>query len=181
METQVILVDENDVATGTMEKMDAHRKGMLHRAFSVFIFNSSGQALLQRRAGGKYHSAGLWTNTCCSHPLPGENVADAANRRLMEEMGLSCQLTSLFSFQYRAQVSDLIENEMDHVFFGITDQMPLPNEEEADGFKYESPSQILSDMDRNPGAYTVWFRIAFQKVLDKMKDIHPFNVSHAKS
>ena len=119
---EVILVDENDVQTGTMEKMEAHRQGLLHRAFSIFIFNSNGEFLLQQRAPGKYHNGNLWTNTCCSHPLPGENILEAANRRLSEEMGFTTKLSPAFTFIYNAKFDNgLTEHEFDHVFTGIYD------------------------------------------------------------
>ena len=125
---EVILVNKNDEEIGTMEKMEAHVQGMLHRAFSVLIFNSNGQLLIHRRAFGKYHSEGLWTNTCCSHPLPGETIVEAANRRLVEEMGMKTSLSPLFSFIYRAELeNNLVEHELDHVLIGFTDEQPLIN------------------------------------------------------
>jgi isopentenyl-diphosphate Delta-isomerase len=164
-ETFVILVDENDHETGTMEKMDAHRKGMLHRAISVFIVNSKGEWLLQRRAINKYHSKGLWTNTCCSHPYPDETTGDAANRRLQEEMGMECTLRELFSFMYKVKVdNELTEHELDHVFFGITDNTPVINDKEVMEWKYIPFCDLLTDIAQHPRKYTVWFRKIFEKV-----------------
>src|SRR3954451_2191269 len=132
MTDDVILVDEYDNEIGTMPKMEAHLKGKLHRAFSVFIFNAEGDLLLQQRAAHKYHSGGLWTNTCCSHPRPGEDTMDAAQRRLAQEMGLRCPLTHLFTTHYRAAVSrDLIEDEVVHVFGGRHDGEPDPDPHEV--------------------------------------------------
>ena len=136
-EVKVIQVDENDSETGLMYKTEAHEKGILHRAVSVFIINGAGDWLLQRRAFHKYHSAGLWTNACCSHPLPGELNIDAATRRLMEEMGLKCELNELFSFTYREIFENgLIEHEFDHVFLGVSNQLPAINDLEVIEYKY---------------------------------------------
>jgi isopentenyl-diphosphate delta-isomerase len=163
---QVILVNEQDEKVGVMDKLPAHEKGLLHRAFSIFAFNSKGQVLLQLRMANKYHSGGLWTNTCCGHPAPGEELMDSANRRLMEEMGMTCSLNYLFSFQYKASLDhQLIEHEIDHVFFTISDQAPLLNPEEADDYRYESPAIILKEMEEHPDKFTEWFKISFQKVL----------------
>ena len=162
---QVILVDKDDNELGTMEKMDAHMLGKLHRAFSVFIFNSEGELLLQQRALDKYHSGGQWTNTCCSHPRLGEKTIDAANRRLMEEMGMQCSLTYAFNFTYKAALMDGIEeHEYDHVFFGISDELPVPNPEEVSSFKYLSMAALESDIAMNPEKYTEWFKICFKQV-----------------
>ena len=131
MHSKVILVDENDVEKGIMDKMEAHQKGVLHRAFSVFVFNYAGELLLQQRADHKYHSGGLWTNTCCSHPAPGEKIADAAVRRLYEEMGFNCELAHSFSFIYKAHFQNgLTEYEFDHVYIGYSDSIPALNKEE---------------------------------------------------
>lgn len=168
----VILVDENDRETGTMEKMEAHMKGLLHRAFSVFIINSQGKLLLQKRASGKYHSPGLWTNTCCSHPRPGESVTDAAIRRMSEEMGITGSVKHTFSFTYRAEFDNgLVEHEFDHVLIGVIDDEPIPDTNEVDGFEYLDPDFISEDIETNPDKYTVWFRIAFPKVKDHLADI----------
>jgi isopentenyl-diphosphate Delta-isomerase len=162
---QVILVDENDVQTGIMDKMEAHQKALLHRAISVFIFNTKGEWLLQRRALSKYHSGGLWTNTCCSHPFPGESNIDAAIRRLKEEMGLKGTLKELFSFTYKEQLDHgLAENEFDHVFYGIIDEQPLLNYEEVMEWKYVRYFNLYKDINDNPDNYTVWFKKIFERV-----------------
>lgn len=160
METDlVILVDENDAALGTMEKHEAHRKALLHRAVSVFLFNSMGEWLLQRRSKEKYHSNGLWTNTCCTHPYPGESNQDAAERRLKEEMGMQCALQEVFHFIYREPLDNgYTENELDHVFTGYTDDMPLINPGEVMDYKYISLADLKNDLMLNPDHYTVWFR-----------------------
>lgn len=165
VETQVILVDANDNQIGTMEKMEAHKKAFLHRAISVFIFNTKGEWLLQRRAMDKYHSGGLWTNTCCSHPFPGESVIEAANRRLNEEMGLKCKLQELFSFTYKEPLdNELTEYEFDHVIFGISDDIPKPNTNEVMDYKYMSYFHLHNDLRSNPDNYTVWFKKIFERV-----------------
>jgi isopentenyl-diphosphate Delta-isomerase len=168
-ETFVILVDENDQETGTMEKMEAHRKGLLHRAISVFIVNSKGEWLLQRRAIDKYHSKGLWTNTCCSHPFPDEAIGDAARRRLQEEMGMECALQQIFSFIYKTKVdNNLTEHELDHVFFGITENTPVINDKEVMEWKYISFPDLQTDVLLHPRKYTVWFRKIFERVKDQL-------------
>ena len=160
----VILVDENDNPIGTMPKMEAHEKAMLHRAFSVFILNANDEVLLQQRANDKYHSAGLWTNTCCSHPHPGEDTLGAARRRLKEEMGMEADLQFVFKFMYKAPFDNLLtEHEIDHVFIGKTDQLPIINLEEVASYKYMKPEDIKLDMEQNPQSYTVWFRIIFNE------------------
>ena len=133
----VILVDKNDNQVGLMPKLEAHQKGLLHRAFSIFIFNSKYELLLQKRASSKYHSGGLWTNTCCSHPREGEETLDAANRRLIEEMGIQTSLRKVHDFIYRAELdNDLTEHEFDHVFYGVYNEDPIINKGEADDFKW---------------------------------------------
>jgi len=160
----VILVDAQDRETGTMEKLEAHRQGLLHRAFSVFVFNSQGQLLLQQRALHKYHSAGLWTNTCCSHPRPGESAADAAHRRLREEMGMDCKLHFKDTFIYKTPFENgLTEYELDHVFMGQSNTQPVINPEEVAAFAWETPEQIRGQMAAHPGRYTTWFRIAMEQ------------------
>src|SRR5690606_25419863 len=147
----VILVDEQDREIGTMEKMEAHRRGRLHRAFSVFVFDDEKRLLLQQRALDKYHSGGLWTNTCCSHPRPDEKTIDAANRRLREEMGISCDLTYSFQFQYKAEFENgLIEHEVDHVFFGRSDSTPILNPNEVESYQYKALIDIEKDLQKNP-------------------------------
>jgi len=169
MDEQVILVDEKDNPIGIMEKMEAHRKGALHRAFSVFIFNSQGELLLQQRAFNKYHSGGLWTNTCCSHPSPKERTIDAAHRRLREEMGMSCDLTHSFQFQYKAEFENgLIEHEVDHVFFGLSDSLPIPNPNEVESYQYKTLIDIQKDLHQNPRQFTPWFKVCFDQVREKI-------------
>jgi isopentenyl-diphosphate delta-isomerase len=161
--TEVVLVDRSDLQVGTMEKMEAHRKGLLHRAVSVFLFNSNGEVMLQRRASTKYHSAGLWTNTCCSHPYPGESAADAAHRRLMEEMGIEAPLDFSHTFIYKTDLEDgLIEHELDHVFVGSYDGAASPDPQEADQWKFVPIAELMIDIRQNPGQYTVWMRLILQ-------------------
>jgi isopentenyl-diphosphate delta-isomerase len=162
---EVILVDEKDKVIGSMEKMEAHLKGVMHRAFSVFIFNSSGQMLLQQRAIGKYHSAGLWSNACCSHPYPGEDIEMAAQRRLNEEMGFKTSLEKLFDFVYKASFgNDLIENEFDHVFVGKYEGEININPREVSDYSFKSVNAIKQELKEKPETYTAWFHIAFPKI-----------------
>ena len=155
----VILVDPNDNAIGSMEKLEAHQKGLLHRAFSVILFNDRGETLLQKRAAGKYHSAGLWTNTCCSHPQPGERVEDAARRRLFEEMGIELQPEFAYSFIYKTPLDhDLVEHELDHVFIGTFNGSPDINPDEVDEWKFMPIAELRTDMQLHPDAYTYWFK-----------------------
>lgn len=164
-EEHVVLVDESDSELGTMEKMKAHRKGLLHRAFSAFVFNSKGELLLQQRALSKYHSAGLWTNTCCSHPRQGESVENAAERRLTEEMGMNCSLTTHFSFMYRVSLdNDLIEHELDHVLVGQSDQIPDPDPLEVAAWRYVSLDTIKDEIALDESQFTEWFKICFDQV-----------------
>ena len=163
----VILVDQSDREIGAMPKMEAHIQGQLHRAFSVFIFNTDGALLLQQRAFSKYHSGGKWTNTCCSHPRPGERTADAADRRLQEEMDMACKLDAVFSFCYKAEVENgLIEHEFDHVYFGTSDILPVPDPEEVADFRYISMDDLKSSIAEEPEMYTEWFKICFDQVMD---------------
>ncbi len=156
----VILVDPYDNAIGSMEKLEAHQKGLLHRAFSVVLFNRRGEMLLQKRAAGKYHSAGLWTNTCCSHPQPGERVEDAARRRLFEEMGIDLQPEFAYSFIYKTPLDhDLIENELDHVYVGTFDGTPEINIAEVEDWKFVAVADLRTDMQLHPDRYTYWFRL----------------------
>lgn len=165
MQENVILVDVLDNAIGVMEKMEAHEKGMLHRAFSVFIFNNKGEILLQQRALTKYHSAGLWTNTCCSHPRPNENTLDAANRRLMEEMGIKCELKHQSQFIYKTNFDNgLIEHEFDHVYFGTSNNNPVINKEEVESYSWVDVKNLIADIKTNPNKYTSWFKIAMEKL-----------------
>jgi isopentenyl-diphosphate Delta-isomerase len=167
---EVILVDETDTPLGKMEKMEAHRKALLHRAFSVFIFNSKGEMLLQRRAPGKYHSPGLWTNACCSHPRPGEETHSAALRRLKEELGITTTLKKLFDFTYRSAYDNgLTEFEFDHVFAGVYDDRDIrPDPAEVSDFCFRSSGDIQVDLQRSPAKYTTWFHLAFPLVSEKM-------------
>ena len=161
----VVLVDEQDNAIGTMEKQQAHVEGVLHRAFSIFIFNSEKKLLLQKRASSKYHCGGLWTNTCCSHPRENETVLDAANRRLEEEMGMSCNLRSIFSFVYKAEFENgLTEHEFDHVFFGESNSTPTINLEEVEDFRYVGMEELHIEINENPAHFTPWFLIALDRV-----------------
>ncbi len=161
----VILVNEKDEPVGTMEKLEAHQKGLLHRAFSVFVINDEGQMLLQQRAAGKYHSGGLWTNTCCSHQLPGEETSVAAHRRLEEEMGFDCPLEEIFSFTYRAELDNgLTENEFDHVLLGRYNGPVHPDAGEVQAYRYLSLNDIRSQLATAPQQYTHWFHIAFPQI-----------------
>lgn len=165
MMEHVILVDEKDTQIGIMEKMAAHIVPRLHRAFSIFIFNSKGELLLQQRALGKYHSPGLWTNTCCSHPRNGESLEQATARRLKEEMGLTCDMHEVFTFIYKASVGlGLTEHEFDHVWFGQCDDTPIINTDEVESFKYMGVDAIADDMKAHPELYTEWFKISFEEV-----------------
>lgn len=156
---EVILVNERDEELGHMEKLEAHRQGKLHRAFSVMVFNSSKELLLQRRAMGKYHSEGLWTNTCCSHPQPGETILQAAHRRLNEEMGIKSALRETFHFIYEAHLDNaLIEHELDHVLIGFSDEEPVINPDEALDYKWMALTDIEADIKAHPSSYTAWFK-----------------------
>ncbi len=164
----VILVDERDNPIGTMEKMEAHEKGLLHRAFSVFIFNERGEMLIHQRAEEKYHSGGLWTNACCSHPREGETTEEAARRRLMEEMGFDCDVQEQFDFIYRADLDQgLTEHELDHVFFGTFNGIPQVNPDEVMAWKYIPLTALHHDVQSNPERYTEWFKIALKKIQEK--------------
>jgi isopentenyl-diphosphate Delta-isomerase len=165
----VILVDEQDNELGLMEKMEAHRKGVLHRAFSVFVFNDKGQFLLQQRAYSKYHSGGLWTNTCCSHPRQGESVLEAAKRRLHEEMGFTCQLEEQFSFIYNRKLdNELTEHELDHVVFGKYNEAPVLNPDEVCAYSYVDKEELIASVKSNPDQYTEWFKICFDEVIKRL-------------
>ncbi len=158
----VVLVDEKDKEIGTMEKMQAHHEGKLHRAVSVIIFNSKKEMLLQKRADIKYHSAGLWSNACCSHPRPGEKAIDAAKRRLYEEMGIRCELQEMFNFTYDVKLdNNLQEHEFDHVFAGISDDTPLPDPMEVSAYKYLATADIKMQLKEDANRFSAWFPLIF--------------------
>jgi len=160
-EARLIAVDEHDCETGTVEKMAAHRQGVLHRAFSIFVFDDADRLLLQRRARGKYHSGGLWSNTCCSHPRAGESLLEAAHRRLREEMGFDCPLDPVFGFVYRAVLDgDFVEHEYDHVLAGRFQGTPVPDPAEVDDWEWANLSVVRSRFVENPNAFTAWFKQA---------------------
>ena len=162
----VILVDKDDKPLGLMEKMEAHKKAVMHRAFSVFIFNEEGKLMLQQRALHKYHSPGLWTNTVCSHPRNGETTEEAAHRRIVEEMGFDCSFEEAFSFIYKAEVGQgLIEHEFDHVFIGVSNLQPKINPDEVATWKYVDLQWLEDDVANNSKDYTEWFKIALERVL----------------
>lgn len=168
MAEKIALVDEHDNIKGYADKLEVHQKGMLHRAFSIFVFNSKNQLLLQKRAKHKYHSGGLWTNTCCSHQLEGEDMEVTIHKRLQEEMGFDCKLKKAFKFQYSVTFDNgLVENEIDHVFVGESDVTPVINPEEAEGWKWMDIEEIRNDIEHYPGNYTYWFRLAITALLEK--------------
>lgn len=163
-EELVILVNENDEQIGLMPKMEAHEKAVLHRAFSVFVFNDKNQLLLQQRASHKYHSPDLWTNTCCSHQRDGETNLQAGKRRLMEEMGFVCELTEKTSFIYKAPFDNgLTEHELDHIMVGYYNEDPVINLDEVGSFKWMTLEEVKDDIAAHPGEYTEWFKIIFEK------------------
>ena len=166
MNTQeVILVTEEDEPIGTIEKMQAHKSGLLHRAFSVFIFDKGGRMLLQQRSIDKYHGALLWSNTCCSHPFPNENVEEAALRRLQEEMGFTTTLQKLFEFKYRAEVeNNLVEHEYDHVFVGSYEGEISINKKEVADYCYEEMDRVKWAINEKPDKFTIWFRLVFPTI-----------------
>jgi isopentenyl-diphosphate delta-isomerase len=167
MMEEVVLVDEADNAIGTMEKIEAHEKAVLHRAFSVFIFNNKNEMLLQQRAITKYHSGGLWTNACCSHPYPNETPEIAAVRRLKEEMGVVTKIEKAFTFTYKANFDNgLTEHEFDHVFVGNYEGNIVPNKQEVENYCYKSIETIIDELKIKPELYTTWFAIAMPKLID---------------
>lgn len=168
MTENVILVDEKDNIKGEEEKLKAHEKGLLHRAFSIFVFNAKNELLLQQRAFHKYHSKGQWTNTCCSHPRSSETLEEAVNRRLKEEMGFTTDLKKIFDFVYRAKVENLIEHEFDHVFIGNFEGEVIPNPEEVHDFKWVTKEELVTDSKNHPEKYTPWFKIIIDEHLDKI-------------
>lgn len=166
---KVILVDEHDKETGFMEKIEAHQKALLHRAFSVFVFNSSNEMLLQQRTLNKYHSGGLWTNSCCSHPRPGEDTADAAARRLKEEMGFETPVRKIFDFTYKtAFTNGLTEHEFDHVFVGYYDGAVAPDVQEVKSYVWKPVEEISEALQKDASQFTEWFRIAFPMIREWM-------------
>jgi isopentenyl-diphosphate delta-isomerase len=175
---QVVLVNELDQEIGLMEKMEAHEKALLHRAFSVFVFNEQGALLLQQRALSKYHSGGLWTNTCCSHPRPNETVLDAANRRLMEEMGFVTPLEKVLDFIYQAEFSNgLTEHEFDHVLIGHYNGAIAPDPNEVNAYEYRTMESIQASLDAKEGLFTAWFEIIFPKMMDWWKNQNSRNLA----
>jgi isopentenyl-diphosphate delta-isomerase len=169
--SEIILVDENDNAIGTTDKMEAHQKGLRHRAFSIFIFNSKGEMLLQKRAANKYHSAGLWSNACCSHPSAGEETKEAALRRLNEELGFKTPIQKIFDFTYKADFENgLKENEFDHVFVGEYESEIKMNPEEVEDYSFKSINEIQQELANNPSKYTAWFKIVFSSVVEKWRN-----------
>ena len=171
MEEQVILVDQNDQKIGLMNKMEAHEKALLHRAFSVFVFNSKGELLIQQRALSKYHSGGEWANTCCSHQRDGETTLDAGHRRLQEEMGFDVPLEEVFSFTYKKEFGNgLTEHEFDHVLFGQFNGEPIMNPEEVADWKYISLPDLNIQIKEHPQQYTIWLQIALIEVEKHLKN-----------
>lgn len=169
MEEQVVVVSENDEILGLMEKMNAHENGILHRAFSVFLFNDKGEMLLQKRASGKYHSPNQWTNAVCSHPKIDETYLKGAQRRLNEELGITADLTEKFSFIYKADVGqNLWEHELDHVFTGNYEGNFALNEEEVSEVRYISMQQLDEEMNANPEKFTEWFKIILKEYKDHL-------------
>jgi isopentenyl-diphosphate delta-isomerase len=172
MEDELVLVDENDNCIGTLPKQKAHEDGgVLHRAFSIFIFDSAQRMLLQLRGKDKYHFGGRWTNACCSHPRRGEELQEAAHRRLREELGFDVPLQELFSFTYRAydEKSGLTEHEFDHVFIGHYDGVPQPNPQEVDDWKWVSIAELENDLTQHPDQYTAWFRLSVTRVCNSLQ------------
>lgn len=167
---QVVLVDEKDRVLGSMEKLEAHEKGVLHRAFSIFVLNDKNEILMQQRADSKYHGGGLWTNTCCSHPQLDEELLQAAAERLKFEMGMEAQLKYAFSFLYKGEVeNNLIEHELDHVILGYSNQNPQINPDEVKDFKWVSIESLDKDRKEHPEKYTIWFKECFDQVKEALK------------
>ena len=167
MGQKVILVDKFDCEVGSAEKLKAHEDGLLHRAFSAFVVNDKDELLLQKRASSKYHSPGLWTNTCCSHPAPGEEIQLSAEKRLVEEMGFSCSLTWLFKFMYKASFENkLTEHEIDHVFLGRSNDSPIPNPDEVEDWRWVHIDDLKVDLKKNPHQYTFWLCHIYDRFYD---------------
>ena len=164
MTEYIIKVDEFDNEIGSIEKLEAHKKGILHRAFSILVFNSKNQLLLQQRNRNKYHSPGLWSNTCCSHQRIGETLQESAHRRLMEEMGFSCELKEIFTFTYKTEFdNNLTEHEVDHVFVGFYDGEININEDEVEEYKWVYLDELNKDMSSNPHLYSFWFKVLMER------------------
>ncbi len=160
----IITVDEQDKETGYREKLEVHRNGILHRAFSAVIFNNNGEMLLQKRAKGKYHSPGLWSNTCCSHQRVGETLTEAVSRRIQEELGFTCDCKEIFQFKYYVEFDNgLMEHEIDHVFLGYFNEMVTPREDEVEQVQWVKLDQLRKDMKEYPQRYTVWFKILMEQ------------------
>lgn len=167
MSAHLILVDENDSPCGQMEKLLVHRLGLLHRAFSVFIFNTQGELLLQQRAECKYHSGGLWSNACCSHPVVNEIISQTINRRLQEEMGMQCETNFAYKFMYKVDFENgLTEYEYDHIYIGVSDNTPYPSASEVKSWKYITLDELKLQIDLYPQQYTEWMKICLPIVVD---------------
>lgn len=170
VEDLIVLVNEKDEHIGSIGKLEAHQKGLLHRAFSIIIWNDQNEILIHQRAFGKYHSEGLWTNTCCSHPKVGETILDAAHRRLQEEMGFDCELNQKFHFIYQTELENqLIENELDHVLIGKFNQNPVPNQEEVKDYRWISLEKLINEIAEQPAQFTYWFKEIIRKYEDKIR------------
>jgi len=180
MPEYVVLVDEYDNPVGVAEKMKAHQEGLMHRAFSIFVFNSAGKMLIHQRALDKYHSGGLWTNACCSHPRPGESLQLAIGRRLQEEMGFDCSTHEIFSLTYHAVITgcNFVEHEFDHVFYGVSDTVPHPDANEVNAFSYVDVDWLVDDVKKHQERYTAWFSLIVERVVayhkEQIKEVGPF-------
>jgi isopentenyl-diphosphate delta-isomerase len=169
MNQSLILVDENDIQQGNGKKLLIHQLGLLHRAFSIFIFNTKGELLMQQRATEKYHSGGLWSNTCCSHPQFGEDIIESMQKRLKEEMGMKCKTEFAFSFIYKVKFDNgLTEHEYDHVYLGVSNDLPLPDELEVKNWKYISLKTLQTDICARPEIYTEWLKICLPRLIDHL-------------
>ncbi|MGL4993413.1 MAG: isopentenyl-diphosphate Delta-isomerase [Bacteroidales bacterium] len=169
IEDNVVVVNSDDIVVSLCPKTEAHKRGVLHRAVSVFVINSNGEWLIQRRALEKYHSPGLWSNTCCTHPLPDESYHSAALRALKKEMGMYCEINYLFDFIYKAKLEgDMIEHELDHLFIGFSDKLPIVNTDEVCEYRYIHPDELRSSIISSPEIYTEWFKIVFERVYKEL-------------
>jgi isopentenyl-diphosphate delta-isomerase len=172
MQPKLKLVDKNDHIIGYEDKLEVHRKGYLHRAFSIFIVNKKGQLMLQKRAVEKYHSGGLWANTCCSHQIKGEDQEVTVHKRLVEEMGFDCELKPIFKFIYRAELDhNFIENELDHVYIGFYEKDPKPNAAEVCDWKWMDIESLKNDLKESPDKYVYWLKEAFSEFYLKYKEL----------